>query len=230
MQVKLLRAIQERRVRKLGTTTEKPVDVRLLSATNQDLSRLVAEGRFRQDLFYRLNVIELRVPSLRDRVEDVPELATAFLAQIAQRSGATMASLSPAALEALCRYPFPGNVRELENILERAVALAQGDELQLDDLMLPWSADPCEQPDATPVATTEPPVVSAGVGQGAATPDADESQGAIPSNLQAYVDSVERDAIYAALEKTHFNRTAAAQLLGVTFRQLRYRMQRLGVR
>jgi len=232
MQVKLLRAIQERRVRKVGATDEEPVDVRILSATHQELARRVAEGRFRQDLYYRLNVIELHVPSLRERVEDVPVLADAILRRLGERNHAAPASLTPGALDVLRQYSFPGNVRELENILERAVALAAQGELQPEDLMLPVTgtapAIPAETivdsaraenaPDVAPIEAAPGPTRGFELVEG------------VPSDLQAYVDELERDAIRAALEKTRSNRTAAAQLLGLTFRQLRYRMQRLGVK
>jgi two-component system, NtrC family, response regulator PilR len=236
MQVKLLRAIQERRVRKVGATTEEPVDVRLLSATHQDLAKLVAAGRFRQDLYYRLNVIELRVPSLRDRADDIPLIADALLGRIAERSGEPRAQLSPAAEQALRRHAFPGNVRELENVLERAVALASGAQLQPIDLMLP-------QPEVDLLLEPEPPqTMGTGVGGESATPVPAVGAGAsdearsftvdngVPSDLAAYLDGLERDAIRAALARTGHNRTAAAQLLGLTFRQLRYRMHRLGLR
>jgi two-component system response regulator PilR (NtrC family) len=230
MQVKLLRAIQERRVRKVGATTEEPADVRILSATHQDLAHLVAEGRFRQDLYYRLNVIELRVPSLRERVEDVPLLAEAILSRLAERNQSAPAHLSAGALDALRQYPFPGNVRELENVLERALALAAEGELQPDDLMLHTADAVSAVPSAAALADVNDKHDLAQVEAVSATTHGFEVIDGVPSDLQAYVDSVERDAIRAALEKTRFNRTAAAQLLGLTFRQLRYRMQRLGVK
>ncbi|HET7198027.1 MAG TPA: sigma-54 dependent transcriptional regulator [Burkholderiales bacterium] len=200
MQVKLLRAIQEKRVRKVGATQEDPVDVRIICATHQKLAALVAAGKFRQDLFYRINVIELAMPPLRECREDVPLIARAILERLAAQSGAALARLTPEALAALGRYDFPGNIRELENILERAVALSGGGEIGVEDLRL------------TP---------SAAEGEAQA-----ERSGALPD----YLDNLERKAILEALGKTGFNRTAAAKLLGITFRQLRYRMQRLGIR
>ena len=200
MQVKLLRAIQEKRVRKVGATQEDPVDVRIICATHQNLAALVAAGRFRQDLFYRINVIELAMPPLRECREDVPRIAAAVLERLAAASGTSPASLTPEALAALGRYDFPGNIRELENILERAVALSGGGPIDVDELRLMPSAA-----EAEPVS---------------------ERSGALPD----YLDNLERKAILEALAKTGFNRTAAAKLLGITFRQLRYRMQRLGIR
>lgn len=196
MQVKLLRVIQEKRVRKVGSPNEEPVDVRIISATHQRLKALVDAGRFRQDLFYRLNVIEVNMPALRDCREDIGLFATTILEKLALASGLEMPKLSAAALRALTEYPFPGNVRELENILERAIALLQGDVIDSADLHLS-------------------PVMA-------------ETAGA-PASLQDYLDGVESKAIMEALQKTRFNRTAAAKLLGVTFRSLRYRMQRLNL-
>ena len=202
MQVKLLRVIQEKRVRSIGDTSEDPVDVRIISATHQNLKELVDKGRFRQDLFYRLNVIELKMPALRECREDVPLLAGKILERLARESGANVPGLSAQALRALQDYPFPGNVRELENVLERALALLSGDEIGVEDLHL----SPVEvETEGTPAA-----------------------QGGGP--LQDYLDRVERQAVVDALQKTHFNRTAAAKLLGVTFRSLRYRMERLGLK
>lgn len=195
MQVKLLRAIQERRVRPVGATQETPVDVRLISATHRDLGAEVREGRFRQDLFYRLNVIELRMPALRDMPEDIGSLASGILARRAAPGSAPR--LSAAALRALREYPFPGNVRELENILERALALSSGETIEREDLRLEPVAAAAVDPRRMP--------------------------------LEDYLASVERQAIVEALDRTRYNRTAAARLLGITFRQLRYRMQRLGI-
>jgi two-component system response regulator PilR (NtrC family) len=208
MQVLLLRAIQEKRVRKVGATQEEPADVRILSATHQNLAALAEAGRFRRDLYYRLNVIELKMPSLRECREDIPEIAAHVLARL---GGGAPKRLSPAALAQLAAYDFPGNVRELENILERAVALSAADVIEPGDLRLHPAAEPEEG------------------GGGAASPEG--VAGAPPSEpLPAYLDRIEREAILAALAKTGFNRTAAAKLLGVTFRTLRYRMQRLEIR
>src|SRR5690242_6202190 len=203
MQVKLLRAIQEKRVRKVGATQEEPVDVRIICATHQKLTELVAAGRFRQDLFYRINVIELAMPPLRLCREDIPLIATAILERLDAQEGAPPARLTQEALAELQRYDFPGNIRELENILERALALSASDEIGAEDLRLSAPAG----------ATAE----TAAAGSG-------------PEALPDYLDGIERKAIVEALGKTGFNRTAAAKLLGITFRQLRYRMQRLGIK
>ena len=205
MQVKLLRAIQERQVRKVGSPGEEDVDVRLVSATHRHLASLVADGRFRQDLLYRLNVIEIRMPALREMREDIPLVAQAVLDRMAARGG-RVAHLDEEAIGRLCRYDFPGNVRELENILERAVALAAGDRIDIGDLRL--------EPMVDEVARTD---------------DILQRGGALELPLQEYLDRVEREAIGAALERSGGNRTAAARLLGITFRSLRYRLQRLGI-
>jgi two-component system response regulator PilR (NtrC family) len=207
MQVKLLRAIQEKRVRKIGATQEDPVDVRVISATHQDLAKAVEKGRFRQDLFYRLNVIELRMPPLRECRADIAPIAASILERIAHAAGSQPARLSGAALEALMGYEFPGNIRELENILERATALSGSQEIRPDDLRL--TAHGAE--DSASIEVQGEPV---------------EGRIALPD----YLDRLEREAIVDALGKTGYNRTAAARLLGITFRQLRYRMQRLGIR
>ncbi len=203
MQVKLLRVIQEKKVRKIGDTQETPVDVRIVCATHQNLANCVEEGRFRQDLYYRLNVIELKMPALREMREDVEAIARHVLQRLAQQSGQSEPKLSSEALAALTAYDFPGNVRELENILERALALSDGQQIGVDDLQLKGSAQDME------------------LGTSAAIGD--------KCPLQDYLDRVEKEAILEALDKTRFNRTAAAKILGVTFRSLRYRMERLGI-
>lgn len=203
MQVKLLRAIQEKRVRKVGATSEDPVDIRILCATHQNLSALVESGKFRQDLYYRLNVIELRMPPLRECREDIPLLADAILSRLAAEAGTAKPRLSNEAVKALGAYDFPGNTRELENVLERAIALSSSDEIKTEDLQL--------APSGASSLHEEP------LGPDAKWP------------LQEYLDRIERDAILDALDKTRFNRTAAAKLLGITFRAMRYRMERLDI-
>jgi two-component system response regulator PilR (NtrC family) len=197
MQVKLLRAIQEKRIRKVGATAEENVDVRLICATHQDLKLLVEQKLFRQDLFYRLNVIELRMPSLRECREDIPLLAQHVLGRLACAAAVEVPPLSGASLAALEAYPFPGNVRELENILERALALMSGACIDPVDLCLVPAQSACSA--------------------------------AASGSLQDHLDAVERQAIAEALKESGNNRTAAARLLGVTFRSLRYRMARLGM-
>lgn len=225
MQVKLLRAIQERRVRKLGATMEEPVDVRLISATHQHLERCVEQGKFRQDLYYRLNVIELNLPPLRERRDDIEILAAAILGRLA--SSGVEAVLAPNALDALCAYAFPGNVRELENILERALAFADHGVIEVADLALKSSASSLPsiaQPPRHPLA--EPGVAPVAELVVELTPDLPSD---LPHSLPAHLDTVEREIIRRALAKTRFNRTQAAELLGISFRQLRYRMQRLSI-
>ncbi len=198
-QVKLLRAIQEKCVRPVGTQHELPVNVRIISASHRDLNLEVEKGHFRQDLFYRINVIELRMPALRERPRDIAPLAEHLLQRLG--AGRSAMTLSPAAIEALKRHPFPGNVRELENILERATALTDGQQIDVEDLYL----TKCE-----PASTADEPL-----DQGTA--------------LEDYLGEIEKRAILGALEETHWNRTAAARKLGMTLRSLRYRLAKLGI-
>jgi two-component system response regulator PilR (NtrC family) len=203
MQVKLLRAIQEKAVRPIGSQQEIPINVRILSATHKDLHGLTDAGQFRQDLYYRINVIELPMPSLRERPEDIPQLVEHFLRKIAQDWQTEVPHLSPTALDALQHYGFPGNVRELENILERAMTLCDGTTIQESDLQLMNGQEP-------------------GSGE-FAQPDLGDQ------NLDSALNHTERDAIINALEQTRYNKTAAAKLLGLSFRQLRYRIKKLGI-
>lgn len=198
MQVKLLRAIQEKAVRPVGAAKEVPIDVRILSATHKDLAKLVEQNQFRQDLYYRINVIELHVPNLRERREDTPLLAEHLLTKIAGAMSTEKPKLAPDALTALQSYPFPGNVRELENILERAATLCENNIIQAADLHLPS------------VSGEESPAVAS-------------------ANIDRHLEDQEKTAIMQALEQTRFNKTAAAKLLGITFRQLRYRLKKLGL-
>jgi two-component system, NtrC family, response regulator PilR len=201
MQVKLLRVIQEKTIRPIGEQLEVGIDVRFLSATHRNLSHLVAEGKFREDLFYRVNVIELRVPSLRERPEDVPELAEAILRRLARRLKITAPALGKDALAALESYAFPGNVRELENILERAITLSTSGEVSAADIQL--------RP----------------------TPGGSIPAGNVPTGgaLGDHLEDIERDAILKALEQSRYNKTAAAKALGMSFRALRYRIKKLGI-
>ena len=195
MQVKLLRVLQEKKVRKVGATAEEAVDVRIVSATHQNLAALVEAGRFRQDLYYRLNVIDLVMPSLRERAEDIPEMARFLLDKL----GGAEIRLDRDAEKALRAYAFPGNVRELENTLERALALCEDRHIRSADLNLA----PAQLPTSAASGCKYP--------------------------LQDYLDQTERTAILEALEQTRYNKTAAARVLGVTFRSLRYRLERLGI-
>ena len=201
MQVKLLRAIQEKAIRPVGAAREISIDVRLLSATHKDLARLVAEGRFRQDLFYRINVIELHAPSLREHPDDIPLLSQHILERLQQDYPTPHIGISDEAMTALKKYAFPGNVRELENILERSLTLCDGHTIQVTDLKL----------------------TSAAIAMEGGNP------GNGPASLDPFLDNVEKEAIQRALEKTQFNKTAAAKLLGISFRQLRYRLKKLGL-
>ena len=205
MQVKLLRAIQEKAVRAVGGQQEVAVDVRILSATHKDLAGEVAAGRFRQDLYYRLNVIELGVPPLRERREDLALLAERTLQRLAADCGLEPARLSAEALEKLKSYRFPGNVRELENMLERAYTLCEEDVIQASDLRL----------GDAPAAPGGSEAAAAGLAQ--------------IDDLEDYLENIERQAILQALEETRWNRTAAAQRLGLSFRSMRYRLKKLGI-
>jgi two-component system, NtrC family, response regulator PilR len=199
MQVKLLRVIQEKKVRKVGDTQEEAVDVRIISATHRALEELVRQGKFRQDLYYRLNVITLHMPALRDMSDDIPGIARQLLQRL---RGEAAIEFSPEALQTLRQYDFPGNVRELENLIERALALCEGGVIRPSDLHL------------LPVKEA---AGAADMAAGSKFP------------LPDYLERVEREVILEALRMTDFNRTAAARVLGVTFRALRYRMERLGI-
>ena len=202
MQVKLLRAIQEKRVRKISATGEEPVDVRIISATHHDLAESVRQGKFRQDLYYRLNVIPILMPALRDMREDIPEIAISTLQRL---SASALVKFSDRALRALQSYSFPGNVRELENVIERSLALCADGVIEEQDLLLV----PVEHMQLDREFTDD---------FGSKSP------------LPQYLDRVEKQALLEALEQTHFNRTAAAKILGLTFRAMRYRMERLGIK
>jgi two-component system, NtrC family, response regulator PilR len=220
MQSKLLRVIQERSVRPVGAVAETPINVRIVSATHKDLGAEVQGGRFRQDLFYRLNVIQIRVPPLRERLEDLGPICAALLERIARDAGQwPPPSLTREAFEDLGHHGFPGNVRELENLLNRAVAMSGGETISRDDLGL--GAVPAIEP-------TDRAQIDARLEQLRAAP-ATLIEGALPDNLEAHLDGVERDILARALERHRNNRTAAGASLGLSLRQMRYRMARLGV-
>ncbi|MFM8899954.1 MAG: sigma-54-dependent transcriptional regulator [Burkholderiales bacterium] len=226
MQSKLLRAIQERSVRPVGAVTEQAVNVRLLSATHKDLGAEVHAGRFRQDLYYRLNVIQIRVPPLRERLEDLHDISRAILERIAADAGVSPTpELSPSALAHLARYPFPGNVRELENLLHRAVALSSDSTIDVFELGLPESVFTDSAAQALDLVTQNTP----------AAPDTWRAERPLveppplPSNLEQHLDQIERDILMRALEQHRYNRTAAGARLGLSLRQMRYRMARLKV-
>ncbi|KTC97925.1 sigma-54-dependent transcriptional regulator [Legionella erythra] len=207
MQVKLLRAIQEKAIKPIGEHNEIPVDVRILSASHKNLQNEIACGRFRQDLYYRVNVIELRVPTLKERLSDIPLLANHILQHLAAEQHRPMEPLSKACIQALQNYQFPGNVRELENILERAMAMCEGNTISVEDLHLPSAPTAPIEENAGPLTTASP----------------------APKNLDGSLYEHEKELILSALEKTKWNRTAAAKLLGVSFRTLRYRLKKLGL-
>lgn len=204
MQVKLLRAIQEKAIKPIGESHEIPVDVRILSASHKNLLDEINKGKFRQDLYYRVNVIELRVPTLQERLSDIEDLSNAILIKLAKNQNTHPVQINPECIEALHGYHFPGNVRELENILERAMAMCDGQTIKLSDIHLPQSSVPTMiQPTAVQPTTT--------------------------GDLTGFLEGQEKEIILDALEKTKWNRTAAARLLGVSFRTLRYRLKKLGL-
>lgn len=198
MQVKLLRAIQEKSIRPVGDQHEIPVDVRIISASNQDLAQMVEEQDFRQDLFYRINVIELHIPPLRERKEDIPVLVNSILTRLAEANDIVKPRIERDALKKMYNYPFPGNIRQLENTIEHAIALCDEGSIGLDDLNLP-----------------EPTTAISEIAEN--------------QSLEEYLEQVERQLITKALEETHWNKTAAAKKLGLSFRALRYRLSKLGI-
>jgi two-component system response regulator PilR (NtrC family) len=220
MQVKLLRVIQEKTVRPIGEQREAPIDVRILSATHKSLGELVAQARFREDLFYRINVIELRVPALRERAEDIPELADAIVHRLSRRLGMEAPKLTAVALEVLQQFSFPGNVRELENVLERALALCNQGRIDVGDLQLRAA------PRIDPAPLTPEAIAASRAGP---TDHPAGAAAAIRSGLGEQLEDVERAAIVKALEAARYNKTAAAKALGMTFRALRYRIKKLGI-
>ncbi len=210
MQVKLLRAIQEKRIRPVGATDEQPVDARIVCATHADLEQAVRDGRFREDLFYRIHVIALRVPPLRERGDDIATIADHIVARLADEYQTGTVTLTPDAYEALGAYPFPGNVRELENVLERALTLVDGNRISADDLQLA--------------------PLSGGATPGAAPREVRESSPATPAaSIDDQIEDSQRRLLTESLERNRWNRTASAQELGLTYRQLRYRLKKLGI-
>lgn len=240
MQAKLLRAIQERKVRPLGAQQEEVVDVRIVSATHRDLAADVQTGRFRQDLYYRLNVIDIFIPPLRERREDLPALCQVLLERIANESGQPVPQLSAEALQTLAGHALPGNVRELENLLLRSVALSDGAFLQVEPAR-PDAASPLPAPAPAPAMVAEQapayvlpaaPLVPPEPQAAAAVPSSLQRfppPQDLPSDLQSWLDAIERDILVRALQEFGFNRTAAANRLGISLRQIRYRMERLQI-
>ena len=226
MQVKLLRGIQEKAIRPIGSQQELPVDVRILSATHKDLAAEVEKDNFRQDLYYRINVIELRVPSLRERIDEIPVLANALLTRIAKDYNTEALAISDDAMEALKKYHFPGNVRELENILERAFSLCEDDIINTEDLSLsPAEATIPEETDVEDPQTTSATELSE-------DEYVEGTHSSLPENvdsLESYLEGIEKNVIVGTLEATRWNKTAAAKKLGITFRALRYRLKKLGL-
>ena len=240
MQVKLLRAVQEKTIRPVGSETEIPVNVRILSATHKNLENEVKEERFRQDLYYRINVIELQVPPLRERQEDIPLLAEHILTRLSEESDLSKPTIQLSAMQALQQHAFPGNVRELENLLERAFTLCEDDVIRLEDLRLNASAQ-LNSPDlhtestavlssggntGTSGETSDPSLNSTSTTAGGKHPDLSLAPG---ETLEDYLLDIERKMINKALESTRWNKTAAAKQLGISFRALRYRLKKLGL-
>jgi two-component system response regulator PilR (NtrC family) len=218
LQVKLLRAIQEKKIRPIGEQREIPVNIRLLSATHRDLGKMVQNGEFRQDLYYRINVIELCVPPLRSRADDIPQLTEHLLETLTRGSGLSRPNLSTNAMAALQCYHFSGNVRELENILERALALYDGGCIEADDLNLSGGNE-------TAMSHADQPASSTAL----ATPRPAGGYDPKQSSLETYLEDIERQAILNALETNRWNKTATAQQLGMSFRSLRYRLKKLNL-
>jgi len=216
MQVKLLRTIQEKTVRSVGSQKEETLNVRILSATHKNLVKEVENGHFRQDMFYRINVIEINVPSLRQRQEDIALLVDFFLQKLGQNNGTAVAQLSPAALATLQNYRFPGNVRELENTLERAYTLCENNVIDVDDLQL-RPTEVASPPASAAIPSATPPL------ERTPAPTTEDS------TLDNYLEEIEKQAILKALEETRWNRTAAAEKLGISFRQIRHRLKKFGI-
>jgi len=227
MQVKLLRAIQEKSIRPVGSETEIPVNVRLISATNKNLASEVEQGNLRQDLYYRINVIELKVPALRQHKDDIPELASHYLDVLARENGMEKASISETAISRLQSYSFPGNVRELENILQRSLAMAENNSIQVTDL--PEMNSAVEEnlaatesvSDNTPPKLEDMEPITASI--------ENKLENSEDFSLEKHLEEIETAAIKKALEETRWNKTAAAKKLGMTFRSFRYRLKKLGI-
>lgn len=215
MQVKLLRAIQEKSIRRVGSTQENAIDIRVLSATHRDLATEVLEGNFRQDLYYRLNVIELRMPALRDRPEDIPAFCVHILGRLAQEYGHPAPEMSSQSLKVLLKYDYPGNVRELENILERAFTLCEGTRIEPSDLGLPGNGQTGTLDFSKPAHTDPALSIDMSLPEG--------------ESLEGYLERIERKLLTEALEATRWNKTAAAKQLGLSFRALRYRLAKLNM-
>lgn len=237
MQVKLLRAIQEKKVRVVGSTIEEAVDVRIISATHKNLNAMMEKGEFRQDLYYRLNVIQLKMPALRERPEDIPELTERLLVKLCQTQGIDIPAIADDAKVFIQQLPFHGNVRELENMLERALALCDGQTITIEDLSLdeipaqlsdrpviPWNAPVIErssEPSPKPMEVVPPSTITSAAVNTTMLP--------MDVSLSDYLEDIEKRTILQALEKTNNNKTAAAKLLGISFRTLRYRLSKLGL-